>query len=76
MAFYKFLSAGSAKDRSIFPISPNPVRLMPGGLAEIVSDAFVLIGAYKVVDRPVEATTEGAKEWMKPVSAEKLVYRV
>ena len=49
---------------------------MPGGLAEIVSDAFVLIGAYKVVDRPVEAAAEGTKEWMKPVSAEKLVYRV
>lgn len=76
MAFYKFLSGGSAKDRSRFPISPNPVRSMPGSLAEIVSDAFVLLGAYKVVDRPVKATAHGAKEWMKPVSAEKLVYRV
>lgn len=76
MAFYKFMSGGSAKDHSRFPISPNPVRLMPGGLAEIVSDAFVLLGTYKVVDRPVEASDHGAKEWMKPVSAEKLVYRV
>jgi hypothetical protein len=49
---------------------------MPGGLAEIVSDAFVLIGTFKVVDRPVEATAHGAKEWMNPVSGEKLVYRV
>lgn len=73
VAFYKFLSAGSAKDRSLFPISPNPVRLMPGGLAEIVSDAFMLIGAYKVVDRPVEATSEGAKEWMNPADRKSVV---
>ncbi|PPQ98960.1 hypothetical protein CVT26_014424 [Gymnopilus dilepis] len=76
VAFYKFLSAGSPKDPSVFPISGNPVRLMPGGLERIVQDGFVLLGSGKVTERNVGAQAQGGKEWMRPISAEKLVYKL
>ncbi|KAH8100360.1 chaperonin 10-like protein [Cristinia sonorae] len=69
--FYRWLS--SSTDR--FPISPNPVRLMPGGLGRIVADGFTLLGSAKVIDRPMDANTHGSEPWMKPISGEKLVYR-
>jgi NADPH:quinone reductase-like Zn-dependent oxidoreductase len=48
-------------------LQPTPVRLMPGGLERIVDDGFALL----------EGTTKGrTEEWMKPISAEKLVYKV
>jgi hypothetical protein len=50
------------------------VRLMPGGLAKIVPDGFMLIGSGKVADREKKETRN--EEWMRKISAEKLVYRV
>ncbi|KAF9039195.1 zinc-binding oxidoreductase [Panaeolus papilionaceus] len=75
VAFYKFLSSGSTKDPSLFPIAPNPVRLMPGGLDSIVSDGFSLLGSGKVADREVGRDTTD-EPWMKPIAREKLVYKI
>lgn len=51
---------------------------MPGGLERIVPDAFVLMGSGKVADRVSSSSLEvpGSREWMNPISAEKLVYRI
>ncbi|KIJ49188.1 hypothetical protein M422DRAFT_59392 [Sphaerobolus stellatus SS14] len=74
VAFFSYLSAGSPSDPTKFPIEPNPVRLMPGGLECVVQDAFTLMGSGKVAERRTE--TKGAEKWMRPISAEKLVYRI
>lgn len=50
------------------------MRLMPGGLEKIVQDGFSLIGSGKVADR--EKSGVRKEEWMRKISAEKLVYRV
>ncbi|TCD63119.1 hypothetical protein EIP91_005991 [Steccherinum ochraceum] len=74
VAFYKWLS--SFKER--LPIAPNPVRLMPGGLERIVPDGFALLSSPEtnlVADRAVEQV-DSSKPWMRPISGEKLVYRV
>lgn len=59
--FFKFLGSG--------PLEPNPVRLMPGGFSRIPEDGLLLFD-----------NNEGGKgrkeEHMRPISAEKLVYRV
>ena len=65
VAFYKWLSEGSK-------LVANPVRLMPGGLEKIVPDAFALLGSGSMQDR-AQARDE---PWMKPLSAEKMVYRI
>ncbi|KAI3595160.1 zinc-binding oxidoreductase [Moniliophthora roreri] len=69
VAFYEWMS----KSSSCWPISPNPVRLMPGGLSKVAEDGFKLLGSGRVADRMSE---EGGQEWMRPISAEKLVYRI
>lgn len=64
MAFYKWLSDGGL-------LHPNPVRLMPGGLDRIVADGFTVLGTG--------VTTRGhdrTEDHMKPISGEKLVYRI
>jgi NADPH:quinone reductase-like Zn-dependent oxidoreductase len=63
--FYKWLSRGGK-------LEPNPVRLMPGGLGRIVEDGFTLLGSGTMQDRDHRRT----EAWMKPVAAEKLVYRL
>ncbi|KND88735.1 Zinc-type alcohol dehydrogenase-like protein C2E1P3.01 [Tolypocladium ophioglossoides CBS 100239] len=69
--FFDFLgtetSAGGAQ------LEPNPVRVMPGGLEKIVPDGFSLLGSGLVVDR-VSAQRE--EDYMRPISAEKLVYNI
>ncbi|OAK93592.1 GroES-like protein [Phaeosphaeriaceae sp. SRC1lsM3a] len=67
VAFYKWLGQGTGSD-----LKPVPIRLMPGGLEKVVDDGFALLGAGGMEDR--QATR--AEEWMRPVSAEKLVYKV
>lgn len=64
-AFYRWLSEGGE-------LRAAPVRVMPGGLENVVNDGFALLGAGGVSDRQQRRT----EEWMKPVSAEKLVYRL
>jgi hypothetical protein len=49
------------------------VRLMPGGLERVVPDGFALLGAGSVSQRTKLARSE---EYMHPISAEKLVYRI
>jgi hypothetical protein len=71
--FFKFLSAGSLTNPSRFPIEPVPIRLMPGGLDRIVPDAFTLLGTGMPETRKAAA---GDEPWMKPISGEKLVYRL
>jgi NADPH:quinone reductase-like Zn-dependent oxidoreductase len=67
VAFYKWLS-GAVGSKLV----PVPMRLMPGGLEKVIEDGFALLGPGKMEDRG-----EGRKEeWMKPVSAEKLVYEI
>lgn len=70
VAFYKWLSTANP-DR--FPIAPNPVRLMPGGLDRIVADGFTLLGSGKLVER---TSAGGSEPWMRPISGEKLVYHL
>jgi len=70
--FFEFLSAGSSVDTARFPIAPISQRLMPGGLASVVADAFPLLGSGKVINR----SHQGSEPWLQPVSAEKLVYHV
>jgi NADPH:quinone reductase-like Zn-dependent oxidoreductase len=67
VAFYQWLSVGLGTD-----LKPVPIRLMPGGLENVVKDGFALLGAGGMEDRQVHRS-EG---WMRPVSAEKLVYRL
>ncbi|KAF2847611.1 GroES-like protein [Plenodomus tracheiphilus IPT5] len=67
VAFYDWLSKSLGSD-----ILPNPIRLMPGGLRMVVDDGFKLLGAGGMEERQVEMT----EDWMKPVSAEKLVYKI
>ena len=53
-------------------LSPAPIRLMLGGLESVVQDGFQLLGAGSMEERRVIRT----EAWMRPVSAEKLVYGV
>ncbi|GKT89596.1 gag-pol polyprotein [Colletotrichum tofieldiae] len=64
-AFYTWLSSGPK-------LTPNPVRLMPGGLERIVPDGFALLGSGSMQDR----AQHREEPHMKPVSAEKLVYSI
>lgn len=63
-SFFKWLSDGGI-------IKPNPTRLMPGGLENIVSDGFAVLGT-SVTNRSNDRT----EEHMKRISCEKLVYRI
>ncbi|EPE25006.1 GroES-like protein [Glarea lozoyensis ATCC 20868] len=69
VAFYSFLSnmAGTGLE-----LQPNSIRLMPGGLKNVVNDGFALLGPGTMGDRS-NARTE---DYMKPISAEKLVYKL
>ena len=66
VAFYSWLSEGGH-------IAPNPVRSMPGGLERIAADGFLLLGSGSMTERKLP--TDDAP-WMKPISAEKLVYLI
>ena len=66
VAFYAWLSEGRN-------IVPNPTRIMPGGLEEVVEDGFLLLGTGSMADRGGDRREE---EHMRPVSGEKLVYRI
>jgi len=63
VAFYQWLSETGA-------LEPNPIRLMPGDLSSIVDDGYALLGPGTMEERSKERT----EEWMKPISAEKLIY--
>lgn len=52
-------------------LEPNPVRLMPGGLEKVTQDGFRLLGGGFVSER---SRIERTKEYMRPISAEKLIY--
>ena len=65
VAFYKWLSVNGN-------LQANPIRAMPGGLEKITDDGLRLLGSGKMEDRDDSRT----EEWMRPVSAEKLVYRL
>jgi hypothetical protein len=45
---------------------------MPGGLGSVVHDGFQLLGAGGMEER----RTVRAEPWMRPVSAEKIVYNI
>lgn len=63
-AFYKWLSDGGL-------LQPNPVRVMPGGLENVVQDGFAVLGTG-VTSRGHERK----EQHMRPISAEKLVYKI
>ena len=65
VAFYKWLSDGGK-------LVPNPLREMPGGLESMVDDGLRLLGSGTMRDRDMKSE----KEWMRPLSAEKMVYRI
>ncbi|KPI45014.1 uncharacterized protein AB675_2285 [Cyphellophora attinorum] len=62
--FYRWLSSRRT-------VQPSRVRLMPGGLDKIAADGFGLLGSGTMDDR-----VKRDEEWMKPISAEKLVYQL
>ncbi|KAF6764796.1 chaperonin 10-like protein [Ephemerocybe angulata] len=76
VAFYQWLSHGSPTNPKVFPIDPNPVRLMPGGLKEVAADGFVLLGGGDMAQRAALRGGEDVPLHMRPISGEKLVYRV
>ena len=65
VAFYKWLSEGGR-------LEPNPLREMPGGLESVVDDGLRLLGSGTMGDRDIGS----GKDWMRPLSAEKMVYRI
>ena len=65
VAFYKWLSEGGK-------LKPNPLREMPGGFESIVDDGLKLLGSGTMEDRDMKSE----KDWMRPLSAEKMVYRI
>lgn len=65
--FYQWLSTAANVE-----LKPVSVRLMPGGLDKITVDGFALLGAGTMKERHLVRQ----EEWMQPVSAEKLVYRL
>ncbi|EWG55785.1 hypothetical protein FVEG_13734 [Fusarium verticillioides 7600] len=67
--FYDFLSKPLPSGRA--QLEPNPVRLMPGALEKVTPDAFRLLGTGLVSER---SKTQRPEEYMRPISAEKLVY--
>ncbi|KAF5235709.1 hypothetical protein FANTH_11589 [Fusarium anthophilum] len=67
--FYNFLSEPLLSGRA--QLEPNPVRLMPGGLEKVTEDGFCLLGTGLVSER---SKIERTEEYMRPISAEKLVY--
>ncbi|RBR19729.1 hypothetical protein FVER53590_13734 [Fusarium verticillioides] len=67
--FYDFLSKPLPSGRA--QLEPNPVRLMPGGLEKVTQDGFRLLGTGLVSER---SKTQRPEEYMRPISAEKLVY--
>lgn len=69
--FFNFLSTAAADGK--VKLEPNPVRLMPGGLERIVPDGFTLLGSGLVSKRPDTSRTE---DYMRPISGEKIVYRI
>ncbi len=66
VAFYKWLSSEEGG------LEPNPLREMPGGMESIAVDGFGLLGSGTMGDRG----SSSEKGWMKPLSAEKMVYTV
>ncbi|KAI4604802.1 hypothetical protein J4E83_010953 [Alternaria metachromatica] len=67
VAFYAWLNG-----RMDSALSPAPIRLMPGGLESVVQDDFQLLVAGGMEERRAIRT----EPWMRPVSAEKLVYGI
>ena len=65
--FYKWISRTLGSD-----LQPVPIRIMPGGLDRVTEDGFVLLGTGVMTDRDTRRT----EEYMRPVSGEKLVYRI
>lgn len=64
-AFYNWLSTGQNT------LEANPIRLMPGGLENVVSDGFILMGPGGMTNRK---ELNQSDPWLRPVSAEKIVY--
>ncbi|KAH8688503.1 chaperonin 10-like protein [Ilyonectria robusta] len=71
-AFFKFIGQSTASDLNV-PQSV-PIRLMPGGIEKIVS------GGFSVLRQSPLASGDGSQRSMeahlRPVSAEKLVYKI
>ena len=65
--FYKWISIAIGS-----VIKPVPARLMPGGLGRVVEDGFHLLGSGKMEDKQIVRP----ESWMRPISSEKLVYRL
>jgi NADPH:quinone reductase-like Zn-dependent oxidoreductase len=65
--FYNWLSTAVATE-----LKPVSIRLMPGGLDRIVEDGFTLLGSGRVAERQ----SIRREQWMRPISAEKLIYKI
>lgn len=69
-AIYEWLSTAGEDGKG--RLVANPIRHMPGGLEKVVEDGFALLGGGSMGDRRVER----GEEWMRPISGEKMVYRI
>lgn len=71
-SFYNYISPPNA---TTLTIKPSKTRIMPGGLERVVKDGFRLLGVNLIGERKEEEKKSG-EEWMRPISAEKLVYLI
>ncbi|BEI86744.1 hypothetical protein CcaverHIS002_0700900 [Cutaneotrichosporon cavernicola] len=58
---------------SKYPLAPNPIRLLSGGLERVTAEGFALLGGILVAQRG-DAVIDGVK--LKPLSGEKAVFEL
>ncbi|KAK1147829.1 hypothetical protein N8T08_000342 [Aspergillus melleus] len=71
-AFFEFI--GQEQNSGFKLLESVPVRLMPGGMDQIISDGFSVIRNSPLVSRNGANRKEDAH--LRPISMEKLVYRI
>ncbi|GAA6039398.1 hypothetical protein JCM8097_002837 [Rhodosporidiobolus ruineniae] len=80
-ALHDYLSPPSSSSFNLVALpSPPKIRLMPGGLERVVPDGFSLLGTTLIAEREktdgVEEEDGDKPKHLRPISAEKLVYRI
>ena len=73
MRLFKYLSDGATAKKTL--VESNPIRLMPGGLARIAPDGLHLL-RFGIMASTLTTEHTRTEDYMRPISAEKLVYNV
>ncbi|KAH7000668.1 chaperonin 10-like protein [Ilyonectria destructans] len=71
-AFFKFIGQGAASDFNV--LQSVPIRVMPGGIEKIASDGFSVLRQSSLVSS--DGLRRSMEAYLRPVSAEKLVYKI